>query len=441
MEKQRTDRFIDRRIGLLIHRIILIIAIASLFCANVAAQNFFSDERIFSYDEQKFMIAPETENISVGDEVVFSVFVPDVLSADVQILAPDFGDDVNFLILRSFDFFVQGRRGVRVELKLSFNRDGNFQLPPLTMVLRGMRHDIPFAIFYVSKNLSALQPKMVVRFERANDGRFLGEIYDEENYARPIFSVETGTQISVQVILKNAKSLERISWVLPEHALFSQTEQHEKSAAFEWIPLMARVEQIPAFTVAVVANDGNAVELRSPAATVNVTAALVDEIAASSDTSFPNAFALDDTANSEIQQTSQMTREECENLASSLFQEKKRFRLAMNIFIAAVVLAMALFVYCIVLSKKKKQTVAIIAIVVIFAVACVGAIFCVPRAMSRTGVFLGGNVSAIPESISAQSVFLDAGQIVRVVQTVGDWCFIKCDAASGWVLTETIIEK
>lgn len=392
---------------------------------------------------QLVYVTPENgDEVFVGKSVLMSVFIQDASLYNFHADAPAFDDDITFGAMRTYDYFLHGRRGVRVELELSFNKEGVFQLDPLHITVSGQSIYIPFAQIFVTQDLGNVAPSVLVRLETEKKaGDKSAAVTSDNVYASPVFEVDAGTKIYVTVKLLNAKKFEQLSWQIPEHSLFSQLEQYRDGAMFEWIPLVAENAKVPIFTVAAVANNNEKIEVSSAYAVVSVRQGQelhgetgTSSTADASSSVFDVAFtATDEQTGEKIAVRRQLTISDCEILAAKMGVGKNRFRIALYVFLCvALFSAVALFI---VLAKRKRFALP----VCLFFMACAGAVFCGVKVSRRDGVFTGGNVYAIPENMAGQNFYIEAGEQVRVIQSAGEWLFIKTDKSGGWVLSDSVI--
>lgn len=392
------------------------------------------------------------DELYVGKNILFTAFVPDVTSQTSHIILPEFSDGVNFSAIRSYDYFMNGRRGLRIEVELSFAYIGAYDLPFVEIKTTGEAGEayisMPFATIFVTENKSDLMPYIAMRFEKLdkqnNVASFLSEISAadfQRLHGQKIFSVNDGDTIRITVDVRHAKTVEDFSWKIPVHSILEQTEISDNFSVFEWTVFASGLINVPEFSASVTTYDDKKITVFSPPVLVSTFAATSQSATASSDVALnlsrdavaPNSHLAPHLSN--------ISHEECVLQAQRLSHTRQKTRVLFCtsvIFCALFFFAIAVFVFVCVF-KRKKHIKIIACLIALFVLFFAASVFLAVRLSMRFGIFTGGNISAIPEESASQSISLAIGEKVRVVRVAGKWCFVENETVKGWTLSSNVI--
>lgn len=392
------------------------------------------------------------DELYVGKNILFTAFVPDVTSQTSHIILPEFSDGVNFSAIRSYDYFMNGRRGLRIEVELSFAYIGAYDLPFVEIKTTGEAGEayisVPFATIFVTENKSDLMPYIAMRFEKLdkqnNVASFLSEISAadfQRLHGQKIFSVNDGDTIRITVNVRHAKTVEDFSWKIPVHSILEQTEISDNFSVFEWTVFASGLINVPEFSASVTTYGDKKITVFSPPVLVSTFAATSQSATASSDVALnlsrdavaPNSHLAPHLSN--------ISHEECVSQAQRLSHKRQKTRVLFCtsvIFCALFFFAIAVFV-AVYVFKRKKHIKIIACLIALFVLFFAASVFLAVRLSMRFGIFTGGNISAIPEESASQSVSLAIGEKVRVVRVAGKWCFVENETVKGWTLSSNVI--
>ena len=211
MEKQRINaksRFIKR----------LLIFAFLIFNVN---SSIFSQYLTYSIIKDLRITPVENQDLYANTEIKFEVTVPYTMPSQMQISIPDLPQNVTFQTLRRTESYSEPG-STRIELWLSFSKEGTYKLPALNVKINDVKRTIKFSEVTISVNPMELSPRLVYVFE---DGTTIYS--DQIPPEKEIFSVELGQKINFTVNVQYAVQVLQMNWHIPENSIFSQTRAYE----------------------------------------------------------------------------------------------------------------------------------------------------------------------------------------------------------------------
>ena len=141
MEKQRINaksRFIKR---LLIFAFLILNVNSSIF-SQYLTYSIIKDLRIMPVENQ---------DLYANTEIKFEVTVPYTMPSQMQISIPDLPQNVTFQTLRRTESYSEPG-STRIELWLSFSKEGTYKLPALNVKINDVKRTIKFSEVTISVN-------------------------------------------------------------------------------------------------------------------------------------------------------------------------------------------------------------------------------------------------------------------------------------------------
>ena len=152
MEKQRNKRLIKSG------RRFLIILFALFYPILINAQSL-------SLDQIKALriSAEEGQNLYTKTDLKFTVTIPNVHSAQVQILSTEQQPDINFRTIRKSESYDEN--GTTIEIWYNFDKKGTYKLTPLSVMIQNRKRSISFDPITVTDDPATMLPRIVIVFE------------------------------------------------------------------------------------------------------------------------------------------------------------------------------------------------------------------------------------------------------------------------------------
>ena len=219
-------------------RRLLILFVFFSVCVPV---NLFA-QKINSSVIKSLKIEPSPEqDLFTNTNLKFEVTIPEIKPGQIEVAVPSENENVTFRTLRRIEDFSTG--GTKIELWMTFSKDGTYKLEPLLVRIKNNSYNIKFSDFVILKNPQELLPLVVVR---------LNGTYADSN--SPVISVRTGQKIDFRIYIKYAVQLVQYDWEIPKNSIFTEYKKYEITelkyrdrvysedlvpiADFEWIPLI-----------------------------------------------------------------------------------------------------------------------------------------------------------------------------------------------------------
>lgn len=459
MEKQRINaksRFIKR----------LLIFVFLIFNVN---SSIFSQYLTYSIIKDLRITPVENQDLYANTEIKFEVTVPYTMPSQMQISIPDLPQNVTFQTLRRTESYSEPG-STRIELWLSFSKEGTYKLPALNVKINDVKRTIKFSEVTISVNPMELSPRLVYVFE---DGTTIYS--DQIPPEKEMFSVELGQKINFTVNVQYAVQVLQMNWHIPENSIFSQTRAYEitevkyreKSfseklipvADFEWIILEEGTYKLPQMVIVATGYNGYKAEIGINDYFVKAKNAQLVQTE-EKNKMFEEAFIFEKTEI--LQENKTISQEDCQKLADlrkaernaifSYFTNKKNriefekqlglpsdvkeFPCVVLYFSCFLVL---LFVILLVFFIAKKSYFKGIFVAVILMCSVVLMIFSIAKINDIHAIATGGVLQSIPEESAEAKIQIVQGTFVQIVETTKEWYYIEFGSSGGWIKKENII--
>ena len=463
MEKQRIQRYTKscRR---------FLISFLLLSCTTLlSAQN---SSRTISLEQiQSLRIIPtEEQKLYTKTDLKFSVTIPGVRPAQIQVLAADQKSDITFRSMRKLDNYDEN--GTTIELWYNFSKPGTFQLNPLSVMIQNRRRSLSFESITVTEDPASKYPRIVIVFE---DGT---RVYsDETNYSSPVLSVKTGRKLHFTVYLQYAIQLFQFNWDIPKDSIFTCTREYEFTevrhrervythdlipvAAFEWTGLLPGLQSLPKFKLNAAGYNGSRSDLYLPDIQIEFKKNSLDESSESDNGIFSEAFYQEADTN-EALEIVELSREDCKNLADLYSRESLAFltytkarkarlefekthkiiatrnQIYPSVLLYISIILMILAIVFIIISLKKKHKIRSLIYTALLLIGLAGTIYCLFRRSEKYGISTGTKIYSIPQENAEASSEIRSGICVRILEKAGKWYYVEVGESGGWCSAENI---
>ena len=256
MEKQRSATVIRSGRRFLVC-LILFFSTGFLFCQSRTLTNS---------QIQKLTLSPEEgQNLYTKTDIKFSVSIPHVRPAEIQVLNADQNNDIYFRSMRKNEDYEA--EGTLLEIWYNFDKTGIYRLSPLSLMIQGRRRSISFEEIEISDDPSKMLPRIVIVFDNGTKVFSYGS-----DFSTPLFEAQVGTKIHFTVNLQYAMQLVKFTWDIPQDSIFTQTREYEFTevkyreriyshdlipvADFEWTALSEGEQSLPKFRIEAAGYDG-----------------------------------------------------------------------------------------------------------------------------------------------------------------------------------------
>ncbi|MBQ7159099.1 MAG: hypothetical protein IJS09_06735 [Treponema sp.] len=465
--------------------VFLFAVVLSFFAAEIHA---LSDAEI-----RALKLTPQKELCFVGQEVVFTLELPDIDPSLARAEVPDFSRDsvARFVSARKSEIYgAEGETGTKFDFQISFSSAGTISLPPLSVYIKRRFYAIPFEKVTVYENPATIQPQVSVVFQ--------DNLLQRVRKSSATIPVSVGETIRFTLYIRYCVQMLHFSWNLPKNAIFIETKRYDiargeaqpKSfspelvpvAQFTWTPLVAGEYDFPQFAIEATAYNGTRAKPATPAYRFSVNPSAVSGRGqntpagghnqnSQSESLFTSAFQpaqpSADTESAALASESvagAVSSDEmlalCKRLAalrsaernalpfSRACSERKAFEAGQGIYapnepnkpLPLTLLAAAVFFALLAISFflfRHRRTMFLFACIAMLFLG--GSIWGYARLSARYAIFCGGEVSPVPEE-GVSSTMVDGGVRIKMVETAGDWVYITGETCSGWVKTSALQE-
>ena len=459
MEKQRNKRLIKSC------RRFLIILLVLFQPILVSAQSL-------SLDQIKALriTAEEGQNLYTKTDLKFSVIIPNVHSAQVQILSTEQQPDVNFRTIRKSENYDEN--GTTIEIWYNFEKKGTYTLTPLSVMIQNRRRNISFESITVTDDPATMLPRIVIVFE---DGTKV--FSDEVVTTSPLLKIKTGKKLNFTINLQYANQLMHFSWDIPKDSIFSCTKEFDFTeirqservyshnlmpvAEFEWTGLIPGIQKLPTFRLNATGYNGYRSELYLPEVLIEFTSDNDDEQTFIESDIFSAAFAQEET-DTEIDKNIILTKQDCQTLADLYSREHNEFLMyraarkartqfetehklvsSVNPIFPTVLLYVSLIIIavssiCIIIAARKKHKIRMLFFTTVLLIGTALLIYCAVRRNESYGISCGCKIYSIPQENAEAVSEVSGGILVRILERTEKWLYIEVGESGGWCNVDEI---
>ncbi len=419
------------------------------------------------------ILPEENQNLYTKTDIKFTVAIPLVRPSQIQVISTEQSNDISFKTMRKLENY--GDTGTILELWYSFEKKGEYQLSPISVMIQNRTRKISFEKISVEDDPAKMTPRIVLVFE--NGTEVFSDAIEENNSTKELFSVPTGQKILFTVNLQYATQLVKFTWDIPQNSIFTQTEEFEFTevkyrervyshdlipvAAFEWTGLKEGIEALPKFKISATGYNGYRSELTSPDIMIAFTSDNTGEKEEEESNIFSDAFFIE-PENQTNQEYAKLTDEDCERLAKLFSKERNAFftyfsakrnrinfqescgisaddsKMFTSFLLYISVFIILVCILGIIISKIKKHKIRLLVYltIMIFAVAVFS--YSHIKRCEKFGICKGCKIYSIPEENAAASSEIGAGNTVRILETAGSWLYIELGESGGWCSADNI---
>lgn len=461
MEKQTADRSWKRN-GLLK---LFLLSIILLLGHSAFSQN---NVRISWEYAKSLRCKPAAEYFFTSSDCIFYLDIEGINQEDIDLSVNRIPDYVDFggFKKESLPQTETGRTGTRVILYFKFDREGDYQIPPVNVTIGHGMYSIPFEPVTVYTNPRTIQPKVHLDF--ANE---------EFQSGRRSFTIISGEHIIFTVKLQYATQLVNLRWAIPEDSLFREIKRFEIAdkgilsssftpdivpiVTFDWQPLVPGTYSLPKLIITASSYGGGMMDLSLPDYRFTVTGVKESDnetvVSDEYDYAFENPETtkiveenpfleiknIDQLYSLRVKERHSMPKITRARELRAMAEEADGLKVGANepsvvLHIAIGILLGILVVAVIVLFILKKIPIAAATLALTLFVFAGGMITGISCHM-KYGLFKGGYVNTIPEESVQSGVTLQSGSRVKIEHEVNDWLFIRADDTSGWVKNDSVL--
>ncbi len=434
------------------------------------SQGLFSQTLTAAEISQLSFVPAENQEKFTKTDLKFEVNIPKIKASKIQILSNNLPANVTFKTVRKIQDYEN--EGTKIEIWYSFEKAGNYQLPPLPLMIQNKKRNIKFQKITVTDDPSKQQPKMVVIFDKG----FKVTSSDGAN-PQTAFSARVGEKLKFTVYLQYSAQLVQFTWDLPKDSIFTQTKTFEITevkyreknyshdlipvAKFEWTGLKTGIQEMPKIKITATGYNGYRNELLLPAVKINFVVGQANQ-QNSDDKTFSAAFSQNPREGGG-KKSPEITEEICQKLADLYSQErravfnykairKERIDLetslgipsttsddfSMHWLLISIGLA-GVFLVFFIICLKKHHFIRILIFGSLLLLAIVSILYSVGVRSHTYGICKGCSISSVPEDSALAVSEIKAGNRVEITEKAGNWYYIELGQIGGWGLKDNII--
>lgn len=402
----------------------------------------------------------------VGAENEVMLEIPELAPDKVQIVSDSLSENVALLSSRKEkSLLANGTAGTTIHVWLRFLKPGSYELSPFKVRIYGKTYDIPVQPITVFENPQLIQPELFAVVEQPH-----------AHNAKQRFEVSAATHIIFTVYIRYAVQIVSFSWNIPQNSLFSEicryeitegiprgtefSQKAEPVARFDWQPLVQGEYEIPSLSVTATAYNGSRIELTLPPQSFFVGPMKEpDEKPQKTEQVFAYAFS-EPQPDETLKSVKPVQFENLAELLSLRQSERHSFPFSKHskkrsewetaaglapgpaepsvpLFALFEVFSAASLIATVLLFVFKKKQAALWCLICCLPCTC-GSILLGMQVCTKTALFAGGEINAIPELHRTSDVTVQAGSRVLVKQQAGSWAYIKYNDILGWVPQNTL---
>ena len=435
-------------------------------------KNYGFPQNLTSRIIKTLSVSPKDSELYSETDLLFSLEVPYVSSNEISYDIQKLPEKVHFKSARQNQSYSKNG-GVVIELWLSFDEEGFYRLPPLSLKYRGRTYSVPFKSVSILPHPKKILPRVIYEFENGekiifNKNKIISQEKISSSLGKPlVFSVYVQYALQVlsvnSTVLKNAvfSELEKIDSFVENPGGSSFSSEKIPVAKFSWIPISKGLQVFPEIVVSAVSYSGERHDI-----SLSDFEILVKENQAENKNVknhgefFPYAFVELSEDSESIKKTG-VSVSDCKKIASlrinekysHIWQEEKKIRREfeeslgiyngiseknVNVFIFCSCLTLILFVLSLFFIIKKRIFVSVVLVFAFFASSAFSLNYAF-HLTEKSAVIINGKIRNVPEfSVEAISS-IENGSRVKVLQEAGKWVFIEFENISGWTPRENII--
>lgn len=419
-------------------------------------------------------VKPTADYFFTAQECCYSLSIPNVAPARIQIELSPLPSGVQFLSSKKEEYFKSetSEQGTLIQFWFSFSEPGTITLPPLTLTFARRHFPISFESCIVYANPATLVPQVEVVFSDATNEALTR---DKNGY----FHLTEGTNVEFQLNIRYCVQIVNLSWTLPKNAIFTEKARTETAngaflgkafspettevATYSWTPLAEGNYKLPAITLETIGYNGNRKTIALPpyifAVEKQHSRAPKPQMQPLSFELFSQAFASPQeelppqteapSANPDWATLARLRSAErhafpwhAQKAARKAYE--RTFALSSDSNEAHAPLAplsfalLALFVTLTIVLLVQHYFRKAVASGILALFFLITSIQMAAQLSPRYAIFAGGDVYTIPEEKNTSSYTEKAGQRVRILAEAGDWLYISTHEGTGWVQSTTV---
>ena len=454
MEKQRINTKFKFVAGLLKFFAIFQILFAPLYSQHLNSKII-----------RTLSLSTEEEVLYSDTDILFSVEFPYAKPSEFEYKIKTLPEKVH---LKS-SFMSPENGGTLLKIWFSFDEEGVYSLPSLTLHFNNRTYNIPFKTVNVKTHPKKILPSVIVEF---NDGQTL--IFNKNKILKsPKLNVSVGKKIDFLVYVQDTLQILSVDFELPKNAILEQTKKIENFedaslkkektfiSSFSWIPLEEGKISLPQISVSVVAFNAQRQVLSFPEFFVTVQKSLAQNQKSDfSSEQFPYAF-LELSEENQKEAKKSITEEDCKKIANFRTQEKsssffsnakterKNFEESLGLFntqdenkksffLILIILTAFLLISSIILIILRKIFISIFFTLLLF----LSGFFSVNYGFNlfkKSAIICNSKIRNVPEFSVEPFSSIETGSHVKILQNAGNWFFIQFENSTGWTTKENLI--
>ncbi|MGN0728081.1 hypothetical protein [Treponema sp.] len=408
------------------------------------------------------------ETLFTETDSSFYVEIANVTPDSIQIAVNSLPQNVSFVSSKKETVMIKAENdhnnhfatGTRITIWMRFQKTGTYKINPVDLTINEGFYQIPFNPVEVFENPRFINPDVSVSFNN---------LISAKN--RPI-EIQEGQPVIFTVNVKYAKSVQGVTWNIPEDSVFKKIREYpisdgdsfstdfQPAVIFEWKPLKTGEWKLPEIFLTAVSYNGSVCEVKCPDILFKVIEAETEYAEKKTESPFAYAFIEppvyekahpEPSARSEeIVRLVELHRKERHSIPflNPYFAEKKSLEAAVGlsssgrepsvVFFSMICfvafLLMLSFVVLFICKRRITCGIVLSVLVTVF----VSVFIYGYHLFTVRGVYAGGAMSPIPEKSVPNGVTIQAGSVVFIIRTAGDWMYIRQKDTYGWVPAENV---
>jgi hypothetical protein len=386
-------------------------------------------------NELNLTVKPVASQFFVNRPIEYVLTIPNVRPASVTYALQALPRGFSLVSARKESASGIGQPVTRILFEFTSTAPGPIELPELIVSINdGWIFGVPFERAMLAEDPMKMRPFLVLRPE-SNMGAEVGKPYALMLYARNVAAI-TGLDLDLDEDALFSVTA-RLNALETGEGLALSLSREVPLARLEWLPLKTGLLQLPAVNAHVKAFAGDSSTIRPGNTILSVESASPSDDRAQEKQA--NPFAFDDIdPSAAVPLTASPAADSAAVILSALqhaVENVKKSRRVFFIFLTAFILLGSIVVFAIVTRRFKV----LIPAAVMLAVVAFGAVKTGIPVLRPSGIFIGGEIKAVPEFSSSPVGNFPPGTPLIILKKSKTWYYVLQDKAVGWVPAELVV--
>ena len=148
----------------------------------------FFPAKVYSQTEKSEIVFTPAENqqFYTNKEILFSAYIPEIMSGQVDFSFPKDSDGIHFRTMQSSQFYDQNSVGTKIDLWFTFSREGTYTILPIEAKIKNQDVKFSFNPVEITKNPMETKPVLIIEFSNGK------KIFSDKNYSTPVLTAKKG---------------------------------------------------------------------------------------------------------------------------------------------------------------------------------------------------------------------------------------------------------